>query len=197
MRKEKVLAWVLSVLVVALVPLAVTFWWVQEGTFVALALALVGMIWYTYWTSQLARREDKAVVAVTLDYHPGARDVRVLMNNPTHQYAEAKLFIEPLVYGQAADLGEEYSGGIPWHMMPLVLCNGHFSIETPLAQFGKSFEQMASEANNQNYRRQLQLRMRVKWADEKGRTGGYPATVWFVDFRRNTLVYDVRASAAR
>ena len=163
----------------------------QQGTLIVLSLTLVAVIWYTYFTYQLAVKKEQPVVVATIHYTPEAKDVRILINNPTNRYAKTRVWIQPKVYGQNTDLGPDYSGQTIWHLTPQFVINGHFPLEKPLQQVGKNFETMVTEADDENVARQLRLSLKVEWEDEEGKGGRYPEHFWYFDFRRNNFVYQV------
>jgi hypothetical protein len=127
----------------------------QSGTLIILTLTLIAVIWYTYYTYQLAVKKEGAIVIGTIQYVPEARDVRVIISNPTIRYAAANVCVSVKVYGRPTDLGATYSGKTVWHLTPQFAVNGHFLLENLLNQVGKTFEQMTKEANDNNITRQL------------------------------------------
>lgn len=164
----------------------------QEGMLIVLSLTLIAVIWYTYFTYQLAVKKEPAGVAATIHYEPQSREVYVIAHNPTNRYLGARLWIEAEVYGQMADLGDDYSGKTIWHLTPRFEIRGHFALDKPLSQFGKNFAKMMAEATPENRTRQLRLSLRATWEDEEGQKGSYPAPHrWYFDFPRNTFVYQV------
>lgn len=127
----------------------------------------------------------------TIRYIPQARDVRVLIQNPTNRYLKTRVRVQPKVYGAKTDLGPDYSGQTIWHLTPQFGIDGHFPLEKPLQQVGKNFGAMISEANDENMTRQLRLSLKVEWEDEEGKVGEYPEHFWYFDFRQNNFVYQV------
>lgn len=163
----------------------------QQGTLIALCLTLLAVIWYTYFTHQLAEKKEHPAIVASIQYIPEAKDVRVLLHNPTNRYAATRLWVEAKVYGNTTSLGPAYSGETIWHLTPQFAINGHFSLEKPLRQVGKQFATMVAEANSENCTRQLRLSLRLEWEDEDGISGSYPQHLWYFDFRRNGFVYQV------
>lgn len=190
-EKSLLVSCIATGLVVLVVIISLVASWFQQGALIVLSLTLVAVIWYTYFTYQLAVKKEQPVVVATIHYIPEARDVRVLINNPTKRYAKTRVWVQPKVYGQNTDLGPAYSGQTIWHLTPQFGINGHFSLEKPLQQVGKNFETMITEADDENVTRQLRLSLKVEWEDEEGKVGRYPEHFWYFDFRRNNFVYQV------
>ena len=165
--------------------------WFQQGTLIVLSLTLVAVTWYTYFTYQLVMKKEQPVVVATIYYNSEAKDVRILINNPTNRYAKTRVWVQPKVYGQNTDLGPDYSGQTIWHLTPQFGINGHFPLEKPLQQIGKNFDTMVAEADDENVTRQLRLSLKVEWEDEEGKVGKYPEHLWYFDFRQNNFVYQV------
>ena len=177
-----------------IVVLALSFWTfcVSEGTFIILSLTLVAVVWYTYFTRLLATKKDEVTVVATIHYVPEARDLRVFVKNPTNRYAKTRIWVNVKVYGEDTDLGPEYSGQTIWHLTPQFEIDGHFSLDNPLRQAGKSFDAMVTEACEEDVTKQLQLRLKVEWEDEDGEVGKLPERCWYFDFRKNSFVYSSR-----
>ncbi len=164
----------------------------EQGTLVVLSLTLIAVIWYTYFTHQLAVKREPLAVAASIRYDRQSKEVLIIARNPTNCYLGTRLWVEVEVYGQKTDLGDDYTGKTVWHLTPYFEIKGHFSLEQPLKQVGKTFSDMVSEANGENQTRQLRLFLRVAWEDEGGKQGAYPAPHrWYFDFRRNEFVYQV------
>lgn len=141
--------------------------------------------------SSTGREKEHPAIVASIQYIPEAKDVRVLLHNPTNRYAATRLWVEAKVYGNTTSLGPAYSGETIWHLTPQFAINGHFSLEKPLRQVGKQFATMVAEANSENCTRQLRLSLRLEWEDEDGISGSYPQHLWYFDFRRNGFVYQV------
>lgn len=185
------MAWVATTIVALILLFTLASSLYQQGTLIALCLTLLAVIWYTYFTYRLAEKKEQPAVVASIQYIPEARDVRVLLHNPTNRYAATRLWVEAKVYGNITSLGPAYSGETIWHLTPQFTINGHFSLEKPLQQTSKEFAAMVAEANNENCTRQLRLSLRLEWEDEDGIRGSYPQHLWYFDFRRNGFVYQV------
>lgn len=179
-------AFVIIVLLISLV-----FCWYQQGTLIVLSFTLLAVVWYTYFTHQLAAKKEPPMVVATIRYIPETRDVRVLLHNPTNRYAGTRVWVTARVYGDATSLGPDYSGQTIWHLTPQFVFDGHFRLAKPLKQVGKDFQTMVAEANDENVTRQLRLSLKVEWKDDTGKVGSYPEHFWYFDFRRNGFVYQV------
>ncbi|MCJ7458448.1 MAG: hypothetical protein MUP17_05605 [candidate division Zixibacteria bacterium] len=194
MRKQNIsllISFVATVIVLLFMIISLSACWLKGGTFVILSLTLLAVIWYTYFTYQLAVKKEQPVVVAGIHYIPEAKDVRIGVENPTNRYAGTRVWVQTQVYGQNTDLGPDYSGQTIWHLTPQFSIEGHFPLEKPLLQIGKNFNTMVNEANDENANRQLRLSLKVEWKDEEGNIGKYPEHFWYFDFRGNGFVYQV------
>lgn len=190
-EKSLLISWIVTVFVVVVIIFSLCFCWYQPGTFIVLSFTLLAVVWYTYFTHQLAMKKEEPAVGATIHYIPEARDIRVLLQNLTNRYAATRVWVEVKVYGKTTSLGPDYSGETVWHLTPQFLIDGHFPLKKPLQQVGKNFDAMVMEANDENITRQLRLSLKVRWTDEEGRAGEYPEHLWYFDFRRDGFVYQV------
>lgn len=189
--RKKHIPSLLTIVIVIGVAVAVRFYDVAMGTLIALTGALIGVVWYAYWTYKLVVKRESPAVAATIIYVPTDRDIRVRLMNPTKRYAGTSVWLEITVYGQQIDLGSEYRGKTLWHLTPLMQIEGHRPLKGILGQVGKNFEQMCNEANDDNANRQLRLSLKVEWTDEQGVEYKSPKHWWYFDFRRKDFVYQV------
>ncbi len=180
-----------TILVIVIIIINLVTCWLQQGTFIILSFTLLAVIWYTYFTYQLAVKKEQPVVVASIHYIPEQRDVRVHVANRSNRYAETRVWIEVRVYGQNTALGPDYNGQTTWHLTPQFEIEGHFPLDKPLQQLGKDFSTMRREANEENLTRQFQLSLRVEWKDEEGKIGKYPEHLWYFDFKANNFVYQV------
>ena len=189
-RTSLLVALIATCLVVAFALMSLLFD-IPQANVIVLSFTLVAVVWYTYFTYQLATRQERAVVVASIHYIPDARDVRVIVSNPTNRYAKTYVSVQPKVYGQEVSLGPDYSGETIWHLTPKFTINGHFTLARVLSQIGKTFDQMVAEANDSNILRQLQLSLSVEWEDEEGEVRSSPKHFWYFNFRKNNFIYQV------
>ena len=185
------MAWAATAIVALILLFTLVSSLYQQGKLIALCLTLLTVIWYTYFTYRLAEKKEEPVVVASIRYIREARDVRVLLRNPTNRYAATRVWVQVKVYGGNTCLGPDYSGETIWHLTPQFGIEGHFGLEKPLRQVGRNFDTMLAEADEQNVTRQLRLSLRVEWEGEEGKVGKYPEHVWYFDFRRDGFVYQV------
>ena len=189
-RTSLLVALIATCLVVAFALMSLLFN-IPQANVIVLSFTLVAVVWYTYFTYQLATRQERAVVVASIHYIPDARDVRVIVSNPTNRYAKTYVSIQPKVYGQEVSLGPDYSGQTIWHLTPKFAINGHFTLARVLSQIGKTFDQMVEEANDNNIFEQLQLSLTVEWENEDGEVRSSPKHFWYFNFRKNNFIYQL------
>jgi c-di-AMP phosphodiesterase-like protein len=92
-EKSLLVSCIATGLVVLIVIISLLASWFQQGTLIVLSLTLVAVTWYTYFTYQLVMKKEQPVVVATIHYTPEAKDVRILINNPTNRYAKTRVWV--------------------------------------------------------------------------------------------------------
>ena len=150
----------------------------EIGTFMALTLTLIALIFYAYDTNLLAsisklKWERETVLNTTYEMvgigdSGGAGRILFRINNPSTLIIRAKVWAEFKVYGSSVDPGDDFNGTKTWLVFPQQTSQGWYEISNLLAQQGKTVQQMINEYSPENRTTQLALDLTIEFRDEIG-----------------------------
>ncbi|MBW8039595.1 MAG: hypothetical protein FVQ85_06305 [Planctomycetes bacterium] len=150
----------------------------EIGTFVVLTLTLIALIFYAYYTNQLAsiaqaRWERENVLNATYEM-AGTDDIgragRTLfrITNRSPFIIRAKIWCEFKIYDSPVEVKDEFNGTNIWLVFPQQMSQGWFEIAPLLAQKGKTVQQMKEEYASDNRTTQLTMDLTIEFRDEIG-----------------------------
>jgi hypothetical protein len=164
------------------------------GTFIALALTLIVLVWYAYDTNTIARVTQErwireGVLSTTYSMQlVGDRSQagRTLFQiyNPSTLVVRARVACNFRIYGEPVTAGLLYDGKDVWLLFPQQTSQGWFEIEALLQKKGKTVAAMITECTPANCKEQLTMMLKLEFWDELGARRKLPPRRHYFDFER-------------
>lgn len=165
---------------------------IEIGTFVALSLTLIALIFYAFDTNRLAsigklRWERESVLNAIyemLGIEDKGKAGRIIfrITNPSTLIIRAKVWCEIKVYGTSVIANDDFNGTNTWLVFPQQTSQGWYEIAPLLEQQGKTPQQMIQEYSSGNRRTQLTLDLTIEFRDELGNRRRLPTRKHYFAF---------------